>query len=49
MNDLMAWKADATRMPSRMHSEYLRRLFLNNDFAEGSFEVKGRPVWVLVV
>ncbi|MBV8650013.1 MAG: alpha/beta fold hydrolase [Alphaproteobacteria bacterium] len=46
MNDLMAWNADATRMPYRMHSEYLRRLFLNNDFAEGRFEVDGRPVWV---
>jgi polyhydroxyalkanoate synthase subunit PhaC len=27
-----------------MHSEYLRRLFLNNDLAEGRFEVDGKPV-----
>jgi poly[(R)-3-hydroxyalkanoate] polymerase subunit PhaC len=44
MSDLMAWNADATRMPYRMHSEYLRRLFLNNDLAEGRFIVAERPV-----
>jgi polyhydroxyalkanoate synthase len=43
-NDLMAWNADTTRMPYRMHSEYLRRLYLDNDLAEGRFEVGGRPV-----
>ncbi|MDR3464573.1 MAG: alpha/beta fold hydrolase [Xanthobacteraceae bacterium] len=43
-NDLMTWNADGTRMPARMHSEYLRRLFLNNDLAEGRFPAAGRPV-----
>ena len=44
MIDLMAWNADATRMPYRMHSEYLRHLFLDNDLAEGRFEAAGKPV-----
>jgi poly[(R)-3-hydroxyalkanoate] polymerase subunit PhaC len=44
MIDLMAWNADATRMPYRMHSEYLRHFFLNDDLAEGRYEIDGRPV-----
>ncbi|MFT4065949.1 PHA/PHB synthase family protein [Paraburkholderia sp.] len=44
MIDLMAWNADATRMPYRMHSEYLRRLFLDNDLACGRYQVDARPV-----
>ena len=44
MFDLMAWNADGTRMPYRMHSELLRRLFLNNDLAEGRYRTAGRPI-----
>ena len=44
INDLMAWNADGTRMPHRMHSEYLERLYLKNELATGEFTLGGEPV-----
>lgn len=41
---LDAWLADPTRMPARMHSEYLRKLFLENAFSHGALEVDGRSL-----
>jgi polyhydroxyalkanoate synthase len=44
LSDLMAWNQDATRMPQRLHSEYLRALYLENALTGGRFLVDGRPV-----
>lgn len=43
-NDLMSWNADTTRMPYRMHTEYLKAMYLDNDLASGRYKVDGRPV-----
>ncbi len=43
MFDIMAWNADSTRMPYRMHAEYLQRLYIDNELASGRFMVEGRP------
>jgi polyhydroxyalkanoate synthase len=42
--DLMSWNADATRLPARMHSEYLNELFLKNSLSRGHCHVLGHSI-----
>ncbi|RNC77455.1 poly-beta-hydroxybutyrate polymerase [Piscirickettsiaceae bacterium NZ-RLO2] len=43
-NDLMAWNNDATRLPLQMHKDYLTKLYLKNEFAEGHFKITNKVV-----
>ncbi len=42
--DITVWNGDTTRMPARMHSEYLRGIFLENRISAGRFAVGGRVI-----
>ena len=42
--DMMSWNADTTRLPERMHSEYLHSLFLHDSLAKGHFKFEGQGV-----
>jgi polyhydroxyalkanoate synthase len=43
--DLLYWNADSTRMPARMHSFYLRNMYIRNRMAvPGGIELAGVPI-----
>ncbi|NKB37530.1 MAG: class I poly(R)-hydroxyalkanoic acid synthase [Gammaproteobacteria bacterium] len=43
--DLLYWNSDSTRMPAKMHSTYLRKMYLENHFKEpGGMIVNDIPV-----
>jgi polyhydroxyalkanoate synthase len=48
-SDLMACNADRTRMPARMHNEYLTSLYLHNALATGGYRVGGRQGHVVAL
>jgi len=43
--DLLYWNADSTRMPARMHSFYLRNMYINNLLGKpGGISLAGVPI-----
>ena len=48
--DLLYWNADSTRLPARMHSTYLRTMYLKNEFREpGGLSIAGTPIDVSTI
>ncbi len=43
--DILVWNADSTRMPFKMHTQYLKSFYVRNEFARGEFEVDGRKLY----
>jgi polyhydroxyalkanoate synthase subunit PhaC len=39
--DLLFWNQDSTRLPEKMAREYLTRLYRDNEFAKGSYDLRG--------
>jgi polyhydroxyalkanoate synthase len=46
LNDLMAWNEDGTRLPYKMHTEYLRNCYMENNLAEARYEIGGKPICI---
>jgi polyhydroxyalkanoate synthase len=43
--DLLYWNSDSTRMPAKMHSFYLRNMYMENRLAQpGGIEIDGTPI-----
>lgn len=42
--DLLYWNSDSTRMPAKMHSFYLRNMYLNNNLAHNKIKLGGVPI-----
>jgi len=43
--DLLYWNSDSTRLPARMHSFYLRKMYMENKLVEpGGIEIDGVPL-----
>ena len=42
--DLLYWNSDATRMPAKMHSYYLRNMYHSNRLAKGELELAGQLI-----
>ena len=46
LNGLLAWNTDGTRMPYRMHMEYLKNCYIENNLSTNRYKINGELVCI---
>ena len=43
-HDVLFWNSDTTRLPEKLHSDYLRQMYLKNNLVKNEFKILGKTI-----